>query len=103
MSACRLTLLYGTVAFALACAVRGRAAAVATATALVVGGYIMNGLVPFSERLQPLEKWTVYYWYITGRPLGDGIIPEHVAVLLGGSLLFLLVGLVAFERRDIIP
>ncbi len=98
-----LTLLYGTVAFALACAIRGRAAAVATATALVVGGYILNGLVPFSEHLQPLEKWTVYYWYITGRPLGDGIILEHVLILLGGSLLFLLIGLVGFWRRDLVP
>jgi ABC-2 type transport system permease protein len=98
-----LTLLYGTVAFALACAVRGRAAAVATAIALSVGGYILNGLAPLSEHLRPLEKWTVYYWYITGRPLGDGIIREHVLILLGGSLLFLLIGLVAFGRRDIIP
>ncbi|MCX7680478.1 MAG: ABC transporter permease [Anaerolineae bacterium] len=98
-----LTLFYGTVAFALACAIRGRTAAVSTATALAVGGYILNGLAPLSERLQPLEKWTVYYWYIAGRPLGDGIIPEHIAILLGGSLLFLLVGLVAFGRRDIVP
>ncbi len=98
-----LTLLYGTVAFALACAVRGRATAVATAITLAVGGYILNGLVPLSERLQPLEKWTIYYWYIAGRPLGDGIILEHVALLLVGSLLLLLIGLVGFGRRDIVP
>ncbi|MCS7179202.1 MAG: ABC transporter permease subunit [Anaerolineae bacterium] len=98
-----LTLLYGSVAFALACAIRGRTAAIATATTLVVGGYILNGLVPLSEHLRPLEKWTVYYWYITGRPLGSGIIPEHVAILLGGSLLCLLAALIAFGRRDILP
>lgn len=98
-----LTLFFGSVAFALACAVRGRATAVATATTLAVGTFILNGMVPISERLQPLEKWTIYYWYTASKPFTTGIIAEHVAILLGLSLLCLGVGLIGFQRRDIIP
>ncbi len=98
-----LTLLFGSVAFALVCAVRGRAAAVTTATTLAVGSFILNGMVPLSEKLQPLEKWTIYYWYTASKPFTTGIVPEHVLILLGLSLLCLGVGLVGFGRRDVIP
>ncbi len=97
-----LTLFFGSVAFALACAVRGRAAAVATATTIAVGSFILNGMAPLSEKLQPLEKWTIYYWYTASQPFTTGIIPEHVFILLGLSLLCLGTGLVGFERRDVI-
>jgi ABC-2 type transport system permease protein len=98
-----LTLFFGSVAFALACAVRGRAAAVATATTIAVGSFMLNGLVPISERLQPLEKWTIYYWYTASKPFTDGIILGHVLILLGLCLLCLGAGIVGFGRRDVIP
>lgn len=98
-----LTLLFGSVAFALACAVRGRAPAVATATTLAVGSFILNGLTPLSEQLQALEKWNPYYWYAAGKPLTTGILPEGVALLVGLSLLCLGVGVLGFGRRDVLP
>lgn len=98
-----LTLFFGSVAFALACAVRGRAAALATATAVAVGSFILNGLVPLSERLRPVERWTIYYWYTASQPFTTGIVLEHVLILLGLSLLCLGIGLIGFERRDLIP
>ncbi len=98
-----LTLFFGSVAFALACAVRGRATAVATATTIAGGSFILNGLVPLSEQLRSLEKWTIYYWYTASQPFTTGIIVEHILILLGLSLLCLGIGVVGFERRDIIP
>jgi len=46
--------------------------------------------------------WLICYWYSASQPFEDGIILSHVAILLGGCLLCLGMGLVAFHRRDIL-
>lgn len=97
-----LTLFFGSVAFALACATRGRGVAIATASGLAVASFVLNGLVPLSEDLQPYAHWTLYYWYSASRPFEDGIILGHVAILLGGCLLCLGLALFAFQHRDIL-
>lgn len=98
-----ITLFFGSVAFGLACAFRGSATAMGTAATLAVGGFILNGLVPLSDKLTPIQEWTLYYWYSASHPLSDGILPGHAAILILGSLLFLGMGLVAFQQRDILP
>jgi ABC-2 type transport system permease protein len=97
------TLFLGSVAFGLACAVRGSSIAVGTAATLGVGGFILNGLVPLSDKLTPVKEWTLYYWYSASQPLTTGIIPAHAAILLLLSLLFLGTGLAVFRERDILP
>jgi ABC-2 type transport system permease protein len=96
------TLFLGSVAFGLACAVRGSSTAVGTAATLAVGGFILNGLIPLSDKLTPIKEWTLYYWYSASQPLTTGIIPAHAAILLLLSLLFLGVGLAVFRERDIL-
>lgn len=54
-----ITLFYGSVAFALACAVRGRGIPIGVAVALAIGGFILNGLAPLVENLQPYREWTM--------------------------------------------
>jgi ABC-2 type transport system permease protein len=98
-----LTLFFGSVAFGLAGAFRGSATATGTAATLAVGGFILNGLVPLSDKLAPVKEWTLYYWYSASRPLSTGIFPGHAAILILGSLLFLGMGLAAFRQRDILP
>jgi len=97
------TLFLGSVAFGLACAVRGNSTAVGTAATLAVAGFIFNGLVPLSDKLTPFKEWTLYYWYSASRPLSTGILPGHAAILILFSLLFLGGGLAAFQTRDILP
>jgi ABC-2 type transport system permease protein len=98
-----ITLFFGSVAFGLACAVRGSATASGTAATLAVGGFILNGLIPLSDKLAPVKEWTLYYWYSASQPLSAGILPGHAAILILGSLLFLGMGLAAFQQRDILP
>jgi len=98
-----ITLFLGSIAFGLACAVRGSSTAVGTAAMIAVGGFILNGLVPLSDKLNPVKEWTVYFWYSASRPLSSGILPGHAAILLLLSLLFLGTGLAAFRERDILP
>ncbi len=98
-----ITLFFGSVAFGLACAVRGSSTASGTAATLAIGGFILNGLVPLSDKLAPVKEWTLYYWYSASQPLSAGINPGHAAILILGSLLFLGTGLAAFQQRDILP
>lgn len=98
-----LTLFLGSVAFGLAAAFRGSSTAVGTAATLAVGGFILNGLVPLSDKLAPVKAWTLYYWYSESRPLSTGILPAHAVILILLSLLCLGAGLAAFRTRDILP
>jgi ABC-2 type transport system permease protein len=97
------TLFLGSVAFGLAAAMRGSSAAVGTAATLAVGGFILNGLVPLSDKLTPIKEWTLYYWYSASRPLSTGVHPAHALILIALSLLCLGGGLAAFRARDILP
>jgi hypothetical protein len=98
-----LTLFLGSVAFSLAAAIRGSSTAVGTAATLAVAGFILNGLVPLSDKLTPVKEWTLYYWYSASRPLSTGILPAHAAILILLSLVCLGAGLAAFRTRDILP
>jgi ABC-2 type transport system permease protein len=97
------TLFLGSVAFGLAAAMRGSSPAAGTAATLAVGGFILNGLVPLSDKLSPVKEWTLYYWYSASRPLSTGVLPGHALILIGLSLLCLGGGLAAFRSRDILP
>jgi ABC-2 type transport system permease protein len=98
-----ITLFFGSVAFGLAAAVRGGSAAAGTAATLAVGGFILNGLVPLSDKLAPFKEWTLYYWYSASHPLSTGILPGHAAILILLSGLCLGAGLAAFQARDVLP
>lgn len=97
-----IILLFGSVAFGLACAVRGRGIPIGVASTLMVGGFIMNGLVPLVDELKPYREFTIYYLYLASKPFSAGINLGYNVILLAGSLLFLLLGLVAFTRRDLL-
>jgi ABC-2 type transport system permease protein len=97
------TLFLGSVAFGLAAAIRGSSAAIGAAATLAVGGFILNGLIPLSDKLTPVKEWTLYYWYSASRPLSTGILPAHAMILILLSLLCLGAGLAAFRMRDILP
>ena len=81
-----LTLLYASVTFALACAVRGRGIPVGVAVALAVGGFILNGLAPLVDTLRPYREWTIYYLFTASKPFSTGINLAYTAILLAGSV-----------------
>jgi ABC-2 type transport system permease protein len=97
-----LTLLYGSIAFALACALRGRGIPIGVAVALSVGGFILNGLAPLVENLQRYREWTIYYLFAASKPFSSGLDVAYTSILLAGSAAFLILGVGAFLRRDIL-
>ena len=90
----------GTLAFALAPFV-GRGGAAAVAALLLVGGWIVNGFresVPALDALAPLSwfSWTAGHRPIAGLTDWMSLVPVAAIVVVGA-----VVGVVAFERRDL--
>jgi len=96
-----ITLFYASVTFALACALRGRGIPLGVGAGLAVAGFILNGLAPLVEGLKPYRVLTIYYLFSASKPFSTGFDWLYTSILLAGSLLFLGLALITFERRDI--
>ena len=96
-----IVLFYGTVGFAIACLARRRQTVLGVASAVAVSTWVLHGLALSSDLLADFEHWTVYYWYATGKPFSEGLVPEHMGILLGLSAGLITLGVFFFERRDI--
>jgi ABC-2 type transport system permease protein len=97
-----ITLFYGSVAFVLACALRGRGIAIGVAAGLAVGGYILSGLAPLVPELNRYREWTIYYLFTSSKPLNGQIYWEYVAVLLAVTAALVALGVYFFTRRDLL-
>jgi ABC-2 type transport system permease protein len=53
------------------------------------------------EVLEPYRRLSPFYYFIGADPLKNGLNPGHAAVLIGLTVVFLVVALFAFERRDL--
>lgn len=72
------------------------------ATGVVVAAYMFNSLTEFVTSLVTYNRFLPMYYYSWGDPLIDSINWIHVAVLTGSGLVFYLLALLAFERREIV-
>jgi ABC-2 type transport system permease protein len=97
-----LCLLYGALAFAVSCAVRGRQAALGVGFGVLLVSFIANGLMPLVKSLESYRELSLYYLYAASKPLSTGIRLDHVALLLGASLVLFAVGVATFQRRDML-
>jgi hypothetical protein len=48
------------------------------------------------------REWTIYYLFAVSKPLSDGINVGDTVILLAGSLICLVIAIIAFDRRDIL-
>jgi ABC-type transport system involved in multi-copper enzyme maturation permease subunit len=53
------------------------------------------------EALRPLRPFTVWRWYDGHQPLTDGIDPVGMSVLIVLAVIFIVIGTITFERRDV--
>ena len=69
--------------------------------ALGVAAYILNALAPVVDELEPYRELSAFYYYIGNNPIINGLEPWDILILLVVSGLFLFVGILVFERRDL--
>jgi ABC-2 type transport system permease protein len=97
-----LGLVFGTLALTLGCSSHNRGFSIGATSALGVAAYFLNALAPVVNALEPLQKLSLFYYYIGADPLSNGLDPVHVLVLLGLTVILLAVALLTFNRHDLV-
>ena len=64
-------------------------------------GYLIAALFPLSEALKPWRVISPWEWALGGDPLLNASEPWRFAVLAGPAVVLAVVGILAFDRRDV--
>lgn len=92
--------VHATIAFASGAATGKRGMAIATATSIGVGGFILFGLVSGGV-LEPLRFLSPWWWYVSRNTVAQGVAPESIWAPLAVSAVLVAASVAMFERRDL--
>ncbi len=101
LSALLLALAFGAIAFALGAATGHGALAIGLSAAAAVAAYLVNGLAPLVDAFDSIRWLSLFYHYVAGDPLTNGIAIGHAAVLVGVFAFAAIAAVLAFGRRDV--
>jgi ABC-2 type transport system permease protein len=93
-----LALAYGAVALAVGAGTGRRALALGVASALAVGGYLLDSLADFVDALEPWRVLSPFDW--AGTPIREGLGPG-AAALAAAAIVAAAAALPLFDRRDV--
>jgi ABC-2 type transport system permease protein len=96
-----LALSFGAIAALVGALLGRRGAAIGIAAAAAVAAYLLSSLADLVDFLRPLRGASPFYHYLANDALRAGLGLDHVAVLLGVTVVAAIGALVAFERRDL--
>ena len=96
-----LSLAFGSIALAISAATGNRGAAIGVAVGLLVVSYLIDGLANIIDGLNAIRWISPFKYYMGNDPLRNGVNLADAAVLAGIAAVFLIVSLIAFERRDL--
>lgn len=100
-SACLFGFFVGGFALMIGAASGSRGLAIGLGAALGVAGYLVNSLAPLVDGLDWLQRLSPFYYYYEADPLRNGLDPVHAAVLGVGGIIFVLLAVIGFRRRDV--
>jgi ABC-2 type transport system permease protein len=96
-----LGITFGSIALAVGSARGKHGLSIGVGGALGVYAYLLNALAPLIDWLKPFQVASPFYYYIEANPLKNGLDPVHASVLIGLTVIFLIIAIVTFERRDL--
>ena len=100
-----LAVLLGAVFGSVALLIGAATGRVSTAAYGAAGGavfaYIANAMLSLSDTLGSFAKLSPFYYYLTGDPLGTGLVLWHAALLAGLTALLVATSVLLFNRRDL--
>ncbi|HLF25450.1 MAG TPA: ABC transporter permease subunit [Anaerolineae bacterium] len=96
-----LALLMGALALFGSALFPSRGLAVVVPAALLTASFFLDSFAQVIDSLRAVRRLSLYYYYAASKPLTGSLEWGHVALLLGLTVVFLLAGLWAFERREL--
>jgi ABC-2 type transport system permease protein len=96
-----ITLASGSLALMASVLFRQRRMATALAVVVVIGSWFLESLGKVVDVLKPYRPIALFHYYNGGSVVTKGENWGNVAVLLGLTVAFVLVALLAFQRRDL--
>ncbi|SRR6266550_3838347 len=74
---------------------------VGIASLLGFANIFLSTLAPSVKDLQGVYKWTLYYYYNNPKPIVDPFDWAHVAILATAAIVFMMVAVLFYRKRDI--
>lgn len=96
-----LGLAFGAIALAVGAATGRRSTALVVTGVLAAASYLVNLFGPVVDALGPVRPLSLFRWYLDPDPLTTGLHAASVLVLLAVAAGATVLGLLAFERRDV--
>ncbi len=96
-----LAVLFGSLAFAIACARPRPSVVYGAGIELAVASYMVVALFSFSSTLEPWSHLSPWSWAFGGNSLEQATDLWRYAVLLIPAIVLVVIGLLAVKRRDI--
>ncbi|HEY4694846.1 MAG TPA: ABC transporter permease subunit [Candidatus Nanoarchaeia archaeon] len=96
-----LAIAFGSIALFLGALTGNRGVSLGITAALAIGSFFLNALSPLVDFLKDYQKFSPFYHYIGENPLEVGLKIDHVLILGGIAFVFLILSLIAFEKRDL--
>jgi ABC-2 type transport system permease protein len=94
-------LAFGAIALSISAFTGNRGASIGIAVALMVVMYLVDALANIVDSLGMVRPLSLFRYYMGGDPLRNGISFPDAGVLVAVAVLFLVISLIAFERRDL--
>jgi ABC-2 type transport system permease protein len=102
---CLSTLLlgidFGMIALAVGSGTGSAGLAMGVTVALAVSSYLVNGFSTVVDLFRHFQKYSLFFYYIGGEPLASQLNPAHIIIMLIVAIVFLLLAILGFRRRDI--
>jgi ABC-2 type transport system permease protein len=96
-----LGLAFGDIALTISAFTGNRGTAIGVTVALLVAMYLVDALASIVDGLGAIRPLSLFRYYMGGDPLRYGLNPGDAAVLAAVAAFFLVLAVIAFERRDL--
>lgn len=97
-----LTMVFGVLTYAIGAATGKRGLTIGVASAVAFVSYLVTSLAPAVDKLDQVQKASVFYYYNTPSIAQHGLQIRNVSVLVGITVVLSVVSLLAFRHRDLV-
>lgn len=95
------TIMFGSLSYSVGAATGRRALALAVPAVAGVIAWAASGIIPQVEGLEWVRDYSAFTWLTDPSPLASGVDAAHVGIMAGLSVVFVAVGTVLLQRRDL--